>query len=224
MSTHDNTPTRAALWDMDGTLLDSAEYHWLSWRDTLEQAGWPVTETYFQATFGQRNDVILRGLMGEDLSDSEIARIGGIKEELYRQMVRERGIHLLPGVRQWLDRLQRAGFRQAVASSAPRANVDAIIDVLDIAQYFSAVTSAEDVTYGKPDPQVFQLAAQRLGAHPAHCVVFEDAPAGVEAARRASMRVVGILSTHGSLQADVVVRSLEELPEDAIELLLARES
>jgi len=219
MSDTHNLPS-AALWDMDGTLLDSAEYHWHAWRDALAAEGHPVTHDYFIATFGQRNDTILRGLFGEDFADADVAHIGDAKELLYRQLVAERGVALLPGVRMWLERLRDAGFQQAVASAAPRANVDAIITALDIGSFFGAITSAEDVTRGKPDPQVFLLAAERLGVAPERCVVLEDAPAGVEAAKRAGMRVIGVRSSHGVLPADITVDTLESLPDDAFAQLL----
>jgi beta-phosphoglucomutase len=134
--------------------------------------------------------------------------------------VRSRGIELLPGVRAWLERLRAEGWLQALASSAPRLNLDAIVSALDLEHFFSAVASAEDVTEGKPDPQVFLAAASKLGVEPSVCVVVEDAPAGTEAARRAGMRSVGVLSSQAELEADIVVRTLEELPPDAFDRLL----
>ena len=211
---------RAALWDVDGTLIDSREYHWLSWQGTLAAENFRVTPEQFAASFGRRNDEILRGFFPAYTAD-DIARVGEAKEVAYRRLVRERGIELLPGVRRWLDRLRAEGWLQAVASSAPRRNLEVIIEALGLADYFAAVTSAEDVTEGKPDPQVFLKAAAGLGVEPASCVVVEDAPAGTEAARRAGMRSVGVLSSHGELRADLVVRTLEELPDDAFDNLLA---
>ncbi|HZI20095.1 MAG TPA: HAD family phosphatase [Pyrinomonadaceae bacterium] len=223
MIVKDTAPSgpRAVLWDVDGTLVDSSEYHWLSWREALAAESFPLTREQFAATFGQRNDEILRGYFGAEYPEREVARVGGAKEEIYRRLVRERGIELLPGVRRWLDRLRRDGWLQALASSAPRANLEAITAALGVADYFSAVASAEDVTRGKPDPQVFLAAASRLGVEPSACVVVEDAPAGTEAARRAGMRSIGLLSSHGALTADVVVGSLEELPDSAFADLLA---
>jgi beta-phosphoglucomutase len=223
-ATEKNTdpPKRAVLWDVDGTLVDSAEYHWLTWRDTLAAEGYKLTRERFAASFGQRNEEILRSYFGQSLPSSEIERIGGSKEANYRELVRTRGIEPLQGVRKWLSRLETSGWRQAIASSAPRLNIDAILTALGIAEYFGAIVSAEEVERGKPDPQIFLLAAAKVETPNTRCVVVEDAPAGIEAARRAGMRTVGVLTSHTSLDADVVVHTLEDLAEDAFDSLLGR--
>jgi beta-phosphoglucomutase len=213
---------RAVLWDVDGTLIDSSEYHWLAWREALAAEGMALTREQFAVMFGRRNDEILRGYFGEGYPESEVGRVGGAKEGLYRGLVRARGIELLPGGGRWLERLKGEGWLQAMASSAPRENLEAITGALGLGGYFDAVVSAEDVTVGKPDPQVFLKAAARLGVGPPRCVVVEDAPAGTEAARRAGMRSVGVLTMHEHIEADLVVRTLEELPDDAFDSLLAR--
>ena len=211
---------RAVLWDVDGTLIDSSEYHWLSWREALAGEGMALTRGQFARMFGRRNDEILRGYFGEDYPAAEVARVGDAKEVLYRRFVSEQGIKLLPGVGRWLDRLKGEGWLQAMASSAPRANLEAITEALGLGGYFDAVVSAEDVTIGKPDPQVFLTAAAKLGTAPSRCVVVEDAPAGTEAARRAGMRSIGVLTMHDRVEADIVVRTLEDLPDDAFDSLL----
>jgi beta-phosphoglucomutase len=213
--------TRAVLWDVDGTLVDSAEYHWLTWREALGREGFALTEELFASSFGQRNDAVLRGFLGAELSDAEVARIAGAKEESYRRVVRGRGLRPLPGVLAWLRRLRDEGWRQAVASSAPRENLDVILGAAGVAEFMDAVVSAEEIEHGKPHPEIFLRAAAAVGAEPSRCVVVEDAPAGVESGRRAGMRVVGVLTTQPRLDADIVVRSLEELPADAFEQLLA---
>jgi beta-phosphoglucomutase family hydrolase len=215
------TATYAALWDMDGTLIDSADYHWLTWRDTLAEEGYALTAEEFASWFGQRNDAILSRYLGAEASPERMASIGERKEAAYRQMVRERGIEPLPGVRRWLERLQADGWRQAVASSAPPANIEAILDVLGLRACFQAWVSAEEVAHGKPAPDVFLAAAARLGVPPERCVVVEDAPAGVEAGRRGGMRTVGIASMGRTLDADVVTTSLADLPDDAFEALVS---
>jgi beta-phosphoglucomutase len=210
---------RAALWDMDGTLIDSGEYHWLSWQGVLAAEGRPITRDEFAATFGQRNDTILRGWFSADLPDAEVMRISNVKEARYRDLMREHGIELLPGVRHWIERLHDEGWRQAVASSAPLENIRTILAVMEIESFFDTLVSAEHVQRGKPDPQVFLLAAEGVGVPPARCVVVEDAPAGLEAGQRAGMRTIGVRSSHRNLHADIVVDTLDQLPDDAFERL-----
>ena len=212
--------TRAVLWDMDGTLVDSEEYHWLSWRDTMAAEGIPITHDQFVVTFGQRNDSILPRWLGADATADRIQRVGDAKEELYRRLVRQGGLAPLPGASEWVRRLQQGNWRQAIASSAPRANLDVVLEVIGLAGCFQAFASAEDVTAGKPDPQVFLTAASRLETPASRCIVVEDAAAGVEAARRAGMRSIGV-SRKGSLAADIAVSSLAELAPDAFARLLA---
>jgi beta-phosphoglucomutase family hydrolase len=215
-----NEATRAILWDVDGTLVDTAEYHWLTWRETLARENFALTRAQFDASFGQRNETILRTFFGADFPTAEIERISMTKESLYRELMRTRGIAMLPGVHEWLVRLKATGWRQCIASSAPRANIDAIVSALDIAQYFDAQVSAEEVARGKPFPDIFLMAAEKVGVPPARCVVVEDAPAGLEGARRAGCRTIGVLSTHDTLTADVVVKTLADLQDDAFARLL----
>jgi beta-phosphoglucomutase len=221
MTTNQTTTPRAVLWDVDGTLVDSLEYHWLSWRAALDQEGYRLAREQFLATFGRRNDEILRAYFGPDIAPERIVRISLNKEEQYREMVRTRGIEPLPGVRRWLERLKATGWRQAVASSAPPLNLDVILAALDVKDCFDAIVSAEEVERGKPDPQIFLTAAAKVQTPPARCIVVEDAPAGTAAARRAGMRAIGVLTTHAALEADVVVKTLDELDDDAFAGLLA---
>jgi beta-phosphoglucomutase len=209
------------LWDLDGTLIDSAGHHWLAWRDTLAAEGRVVGQEDFANAFGRRNDEILRGLYGAALAPEWIERVSETKEQAYRRLLRERGLLPLPGAMAWLARLREAGFRQALASSAPRPNIDAAFVLLGLGEYLDTVVSADDVGRGKPDPAIFLAAADRLGLPPERCVVVEDAPAGLEAARRAGMRSIGVLSDHHPrLSADLVVPSLDALPQNAFETLL----
>lgn len=213
-------PARAVLWDLDGTLVDSGDYHWRSWRETMRAEGIELTYDQFLESFGQRNDRILATWLGVDADPARIVRIGDAKEALYRALARRHGLVVLPGAREWVRRLHEHGWRQAIASSAPRANVEVMIEAVGIGDLIDAFVSAEDVANGKPDPEVFLTAASRVEAAPAHCVVVEDAAAGIEAARRAGMRSVGVNST-SVLAADVFVRSLLDLPPDAFERLLS---
>jgi len=211
---------RAVLWDMDGTLVDSAEYHWQAWRDTMSREGSPITHEQFLATFGQRNDSILRQWLGEKATSEFIQRIGSDKETLYRQLVREHGIAPLPGALEWVNLLHRQGWGQAIASAAPRANVETILDALHASKCFEAIVSAEDVHRGKPDPEVFLIAATKLRVAPEHCIVVEDAEHGIKAARAAGMKSIGVSQSGKHLAADIVVRSLDLLDQNAFDNLL----
>lgn len=214
----------AVLWDLDGTVLDSRELHWLSWGEVLATEGVTLNRAQYNAVLGLRNDAVLRAWLGTAASEADRLRIADAKEKRYRQLVRTRGIELLPGVEMWLERLRASGWRQALATSASRANVDTIMEVLGIGSYFAAMITAEDVTRGKPEPDVFLAAARALAAPVYRCVVVEDAAAGVEAAHRAGMRCIGVGPQHASLPADLCVPSLAALPEDAFEELLEIES
>ena len=209
---------RAVLWDLDGTLVDSEEFHWLSWRDTMRTEGVELSYDQFLASFGQRNDRILANwLPGVDVERAR--RIGEEKEAEYRRLVETHGLQPLPGAREWLGALRTAGWKQSIASSAPGQNVTTMLRVLGLESHLDAIVAAEDVTIGKPDPQVFLAAARKLEVPPARCIVVEDAAAGVEAGRRGGMRTIGV-TRNGTLAADVFVRSLEDLPPDAFERLL----
>lgn len=212
--------SRAVLWDMDGTLIDSEQFHWLSWQQALAKEGISITHEQFLSSFGQRNDSILPRWLGSGATPERMARIASAKEDLYRQLIRRDGISPLPGVAKWVHRLHGQGWLQAVASAAPRANIDAVLEALSATHIFQAIVSAEDVRRGKPDPEVYLMAATRLGASPERCIVVEDAVAGVQGARSAGMRSIGVSRNGAHLPADVVVQSLESLAPDAFDKLL----
>jgi len=211
---------RAVLWDMDGTLVDSEEFHWIAWRDTLVGEGISITHEQFLSSFGQRNDSVISAWLGAKATPERIERISIAKEILYRDLVRAKGISPLPGASRWVDRLHNRGWLQAISSAAPRANIDVILDALKAAHCFQGIVAAEDVSRGKPDPEVYLTAASRVGAPPVSCIVVEDAAAGIEGARRAGMRSIGVSRKGNHLPADVVVQSLDLLESNAFEKLL----
>jgi len=205
---------------MDGTLVDSEQSHWHAWRETMAAEGVDLSYQEFRATFGQRNDAILRKWLGADVDAARMTRVGDAKEEHYRSLVRAGGVTILPGAAEWVVHLRSEGWVQAVASSAPRANIEVVLQVLGLAQRFDATVSAEDVQHGKPDPEVFLLAASRVGAAPGRSIVVEDAAAGIEAARRAGMRSIAVVRDGAQIVADIMVRSLADLPSGAFSGLL----
>ncbi len=217
------TDLRAVLWDMDGVLVDTGEFHFQAWAQTLADYGFPFARADFRTTFGWNNSRILAYVLGREPAPEQLKDIADLKEERFRQSIRGRA-RLLPGVRDWLERLKAAGVSQALASSAPPANIDALVDELGLRSYFQTVVSGEALP-GKPDPALFLQAARELGVAPAGCVVVEDAVAGVEAARRGGMKVVAVATTspvEALSTADIVVDRLDQLPPDAFERLWRR--
>ena len=203
--------TRAVLWDMDGTLIDSIPYHLQAWQDVLRQINRTVEQQAWNQTAGMRNSEIIP-LLFPDMSPAESAYVDQAKEERYRERIEQDGIELLPGVAEWIQRFTAAGWKQAVASSAPPENVATIAHVLHLNGTFEAMISGADVQRGKPDPDIFLAAAQRLNVLPQHCLVIEDAATGIEAAHRAGMKAIGVLNTHpqsGSRSRDQVAARLD---------------
>lgn len=214
--------TKAVLWDLDGTLVDSVDGHWRAWLEIMNAEGAPLTFPQFAATFGKRNDEILLEWFGERMSAARREDISVAKETLFRTTVRAHGLTLLPGAAEWVARLKDAGWKQAIATSAPRLNMLAMVDATGLAPWFETMVVAEDVVNGKPHPDVFLTAAARMGIAVDRAIVVEDAAAGVEGARRAGMRVIGVRAGDPLADADVVAASLTDLPGDTFERLLLR--
>ncbi len=171
-----------------------------------------------------KNEAIIPGILHWTDDEAGIRRLSLRKEVLYRAIIRERGLEPLPGVRIFLERLREAGIPRVIGSSTHRLNIITSLEILGLADFFAAIVSAEDVRQGKPDPDVFLQAAARIGRAPADCVVFEDAPMGVEAALAGGMKAVGVAGTHGNsvlARAHKVVRRLDELDESGLEALFA---
>jgi beta-phosphoglucomutase len=204
----------AVIWDVDGTLVDTAELHFQSWIELAKELDKPFSRADFAATFGQRNPEIIPRIFG--IADAKrVDELGRRKEDLYRGAAKH-GVALLPGAATLLEGLHRAGYRQSIGSSAPRENVDLILELTGIGGYLEAIVSMEDTHRGKPDPEVFLLAAGRVGVSPRRCLVMEDAPAGIQAAKAGGMKSIGItfVGHHSEAKlkeagADLVVPSLE---------------
>ena len=202
---------KAVLWDMDGVLVDTGPYHFAAWRELFRSVGRELSEAEFQRTFGLRNKAILQATLGE-LPPERIEELSLRKEELFRRAIAGKA-QATPGSLALLRRMKDAGLLTAVVSSAPRLNVETLLASLGVSDAFDLIVAEEDVERGKPDPQGYLCAAERLGVAPADCVVIEDAPGGVEAAKRAGMRCIGLAAGRLSAElaaADLVVGSLEE--------------
>lgn len=207
--------TRAVIFDVDGVLVDSYDAHYRSWREVLAERGLALTEADFARTFGRTSREIIARFWGDGVSEAQVRAIDDRKEALYRDIVR-RSFPLMAGAVELIDALHDAGFLLAVGSSAPPENVALSLDGLARRDAFRAIVTGRDVTRGKPDPQVFLLAADRLGVTPRCCVVIEDAPAGIRAAAAAGMASVALVGTAPADElraagARLAVDSLREL-------------
>jgi beta-phosphoglucomutase len=214
---------RAAIWDMDGVLVDSGRYHYEAWRVLALELGREFGEEQFWPTFGRRNQEIIREYFG-DFPPDELERLAAHRDRIYLNLIPAR-LSPMPGALALLRGLAERGYRQAVASSSPFENVHTVLEALGIKQYFSAVITAENVKAGKPNPEVFLVAARALQVAPTDCVVFEDAVAGVVAAKAAGARCIAVTTSRSAealarAQADLVVSSLTQVTPDRVEALL----
>jgi len=216
-------PCFAAIFDWDGVIIDSGQLHAQSWRLLAAELEKSIAPDSFIRGFGMKSARIIAEIHRWARDPAEIARLEHRKEALYREIVARSEIAPLPGVVEWLERLGGAGVPCAVASSTHRLNIDAVLDRIGLKHAFREIISAEDVEHGKPNPEVFEKAAERLGMAAGRCVVFEDAHVGIEAGHAAGMKVVAVATTHAVEQltaADLVVRRLDELTVEQVASVL----
>lgn len=206
--------TPGALFDWDGVVIDSSAQHEKSWEMLAAEIGKPLPQDHFVRGFGMKNQVIIPQILRWTEDPDEIHEYSLRKEALYREIIREEGIRPLPGVRELLGRLAEHDVPCAVASSTHRRNIETVFDAIGIRDCFRAVITAEDVSHGKPDPEVFVKSAEAVGRDPARCVVFEDALVGIEAGLASGAKVVAVATTNpleALGDAHLAVCSLEEI-------------
>jgi len=216
----DNGNLQAVLWDMDGVIVDTYEGHYVSWKQSLDEVGQPYDEDTFRRTFGMNNRLIMATVFGRELDEAFIQKVSNRKEEIFRRDIKGK-VQSLPGVMDWLERFRSMALKQAVASSAPQANIDALLTELKIRDYFQAEAAGATLK-GKPDPAVFLLAAKLLGVDPANCLVIEDSIAGVQAAKSAGCQCVAVLTTNQAsdlTRADLIVKDLTYLKLEQVNSL-----
>lgn len=208
-----DTDITAVIFDMDGVLIDSADAHYRSWQRLAADLGSEITPDQFRATFGRQNRDIIPLLFGEKIGPRSVDELGETKERYYRDMIR-RCVPVLPGAADLVRACHDAGMACAVGSSGHPENIAIALSAMGIDGIMRAVVTGRDVTVGKPDPQVFLIAARRLDMPPRRCAVIEDAPAGVDAALAAGMTAVAVTTGHPRKElshAHLVVDRLDEL-------------
>jgi beta-phosphoglucomutase family hydrolase len=215
MSMNEN---RGVIFDLDGVLLDSAEFHKESWYRLAGELGIPYTDAFFVETFGMTNHAIIPRMVKREVPPGELDRLSERKEFLFREQAKGR-ISLFEGAIPLFEELKREGFRLALGTSTPESNVRFFYAELGLDRHLRAYTCSNDVNSGKPDPEVFLLAAERLGLPPARCVVVEDAVAGVQAANAGGMRCIAVTTTR--TEADLRAESRPDLVVETIAVLNA---
>jgi HAD superfamily hydrolase (TIGR01509 family) len=211
-----------AIFDWDGVIIDSSSHHEESWKRLAAETGRILPPGHFKKGFGMKNEVIIPNVLGWTQDTDQIHEYSLRKEELYREVVVERGIAPLPGVTTLLGQIQKRGIPCAIGSSTHRLNVQTGLKLLGFGKFFAAIVTAEDVSHGKPHPEVFLTAAARIHRHPTKCVVFEDAVVGIEAAHRGGMRAIAVATTNPIKlldSADLAVNRLDELDVEQLEKL-----
>ncbi len=200
-----------AIFDWDGVIVDSSSSHEESWNLLAQERNQALFEGFFLKSFGMKNTRIIPELLGWSQDPIEIDQISERKEELYRKIVKTKGITALPGAVRWVKELKARGIPCVVASSGHRKNIDLGLTAIGLLGVFDEIVSAQDVTLGKPHPEVFLKAAKKIKVDPSRCIVFEDAHVGIEAAQRAQIKVIALETTHSrdSLDhADHVISNL----------------
>lgn len=204
------------IFDWDGVIVDSSSAHERSWELLAEEESQELPEGHFKRGFGRRNETIIPEILQWTQDVAEVRRLADRKETLYRELIAAEGLKPLPGVRALLEELESAKIPRVVGSSTPRGNLDAGIAATGLGEFFGGYVSGDDVTNGKPDPEVFLKAAALLEIDPATCLVFEDATFGIEAARSAGMKAVGVATTNPAARlkeagAHLVIQRMTEI-------------
>ena len=219
----------AVIFDMDGVLVDSNPFHLAKWIAFLGERGIAFDREKLPVEiFGQRNDTVFRRFLGEHLSRTKTRRMSEELEARFREAFRPHAT-LLPGLRSLIDECVKAGIPLGVASSAMRKNVEFVVEALGIAPYMQTVISGDDISRAKPDPEIYLLAAQRLGVEPSAAVAFEDSFVGIEAVRRAGIKCVAIASSFSverlrtETAADHVIANFEETNLERLRELFERD-
>ncbi len=213
------------IFDWDGVVIDSRRQHEKSWDRLAAEEKLDLPEGHFLKGFGMKNNRIIPHVLGwtEDLD--EVARLAARKEELYREIIQEDGIGPLPGVREFLETLRQEKIPCAIGSSTERKNIEVILEVIGLGDFFSVIVSADDATHGKPHPEIFLNAAKKLNLPPEQCIVIEDTQVGVDAAHAGGMKVIAVTTTHPRdtfNNTDRIVDRLDELAIDELRALVDR--
>jgi beta-phosphoglucomutase family hydrolase len=213
---------KGVIFDLDGVLIDSGWAHKQAWFELARKKGVEISEEFFHRTFGMQNYQIIPLLLRNEISKEQLEYLSEWKEQRYRELIAAK-LTFVDGARELLEDLKSNDFALAVGSSAPDANLELVKSRLKLDDYFHAYVTSKDVKVGKPAPDTFLRAAEKLGLSANRCIVVEDAVTGVEAAKAAGMKVVAITTTRRRedlTKADMIIDSFSELRAEHFEKLL----
>lgn len=183
------------IFDMDGTMVDNMMVHHRAWQRKLAELGLELSLEEVKENIHGINEEILERIFGDRFTPAERRQIAWEKEAAYREIFLPE-LRLISGLPMFLEKAKMAGTPMAIGTAAPTENVDFVMNNLNLRPYFTGVFDAKDVTKGKPDPEIFEKAADSMGISAAECLIFEDSVTGAEAAKRAGAKAVIVTSTH----------------------------
>jgi beta-phosphoglucomutase len=218
----DGNRGKGVIFDLDGVLVNTGEFHRRSWYDLAQREGFEMSDELFYSTFGMQNYQIIPMLVGREVTAEELERLSEWKESRYRELISGK-LKLLDGVKELIEDLKRAGFLLAIGTSTPLVNLEFMLENVPVDGWFDVYVTGEDVKRGKPEPDTFIMAAEKLSLPRENCVVVEDAVQGVAAGKAAGMAVVAVTTTRERkelAEADLIVDSLAELKAEDFEKLL----
>jgi len=205
---------KAAIFDIDGTMIRNMAYHKKAWQEFLEKHDIHLSDEEFkQKLSGKKYGQIFESVFGHPLEPEQIARYTEEKEGLYRELYKPY-ITEVEGLTTFINNLRAYHLKLAIATTAPKKNRDFTLRALNLKGKFEIIIGDEHVGKGKPDPEIYLSTASELGVEPSECVVFEDSPSGVKSGKSAGMTVVGLLTSHDATElskADYLVRDFTDI-------------
>ncbi len=202
----------AAIFDMDGVIVDNDIYHFKAWGELCLKYGKEVTDEEVRSWFGNTNPMIIRNLFGQDTDERFVEKLGAEKEMLYREIYLP-DLRPVQGLETFLTELESSGITVAMATSAPSENVDFVLEHTGYRRFFRHIVDSSMIREGKPSPEIYLKASEVIGLPAGNCLVFEDSFHGIESARRAGMKVIGVATTHDSSKLKGTVHNIKDFTE-----------
>lgn len=205
---------KAVIFDMDGTMVDNTGFHKKAWIEFCKRRGLELAEKdYHIRISGKRNDAIFEILFGRKIEGAEYTKLDEEKEAIYRELYLP-NLKEVPGLKKLLNHLKKAGIKTGIATTSPYKNRLMVLGVLELKEFFAVIVGGEDTKHGKPHPEIYLSASEKLGVSPKDCLAFEDTPSGVKSAKSAGMVVVGVLTAHTKeelSEADYFIKDFTEI-------------